>query len=201
MTLIDLDQPTTAPEPHRPPARPRPALVALALVLAGGVIGGVVVDRWQQQRASDHRRSAVSLVVLPDLLDRPDNSVAATLIVGGQTVAVGVSGHLDVINAGPAPVRFVSLRAAQAGLQLRGDPLPGSGQPIPAGASTIGTIYATVRCDADPLTRLLPVTVEVVTADGVHRRPAITLDGRAWAEKVEATCGQQWSRSLTGRGR
>jgi hypothetical protein len=44
MTLIDLDRPDAEPEAQRAGARSRLALAALALVVAGGVTGGVAID-------------------------------------------------------------------------------------------------------------------------------------------------------------
>jgi hypothetical protein len=195
--MIDLDQPVAEPTTRRP----RWALGALALALAGGVLGGMAVDRWHAQRAADDRRSAVSLVALPDLLQRPDDGVRPAASVDGLTTAVDLTGHVTVVNAGPAPVRFVGFRADQTGLQVRGEPWPGPDLTVPAGGSTAGTIHATIQCDIDdPLTGTVPTVFEVVTADGVRRRPTVRLDARAWAETVEQACAQPWSRSLAGRG-
>jgi hypothetical protein len=199
MTLIDLDQP--GPEAAaRPPSRPRLALGALALVLAGSVLGGVVVFRWQQERAADARRSAVSLVVLPDMLQRPGDSVQAGQTDGRQAVDVGVNGHVNVINTGPVPVRFLGYRADLGGVQLQGQSWLTPNQLIPAGGSVVGTFHATVRCDSDLLTQPVPAVFDVVTTDGVHRKRTVSLDARAWAEQVAVACAQPWTRSLAGRG-
>ncbi len=197
--MIDLDRPTAAPPAVAARPRSRGALTALALLLAGGAIGGVAVDRYQQQRADDRRQSAVTLVLVTDPLQRPDDGAAVTSRQDNQVLTVGLTGHADVINAGPAPVRFAGLQAVPPGLQMRGEPWSAANPAIPPGGMTVATVHATVRCGSDALTEPLPATVEVVTADGVKRRPAVTFDARAWVDKVEGLCGQTWIRSLARR--
>jgi hypothetical protein len=201
MTVIDLDGSPAAPEPRRPPSRPRLVLGALALIVTGAAVGGVAVSRRQQQRTDDERRSAVSLVILPDMLQRPDDGVTPTVIEQEHTSAVVLTGHVNVVNAGPAPVRLAGFGADRIGLRLTGEPWLAPNPLIPAGGSTVATIHATVPCDADPLTEPVAVTVDLVTADGQRRQPTAFIDGRAWAESIEKACAQQWTRSLGGRGR
>jgi hypothetical protein len=193
MALIDLDRPPTPPEPARPPGRSRWAVGALALLLAGAAIGGAAVYRAQRHRIEDERRSVAAIVMLPDLRAAPGEGVTPTVAVGGQAVEVGFNGLVDVVNAGPAPVRFAGFRAEPTGGHLRGFPAVAN-LTIPAGESIVATFYADVRCDTDPLARPLPVGVDVVTADGVHRTATVSLDGRAWTEAIETACAQAWNR-------
>jgi hypothetical protein len=197
MTMIDLDRPDAEPQAQRAGARSRLALTALALVVAGGVIGGVAVDRWRAQRQLDANRSAASVVLLPDPLQRPDDATTVDTLTGPAVLQVELAAHVDVVNAGPAPVRFVSLRADREGLLLRGGGAAGA-VAIAPGDFAVGVVHATVTCAKRPAGAPVPAVVEVESADGVLRRPTVTVEWRAWADQIAEACDGpvpgSWSR-------
>jgi hypothetical protein len=196
MTLIDLDRPGSGPEPRPPRRRGRPVLGGLALVVAAAVGGGLVTDRWRAQRQRDAERSAVSVVLLPDPLRWPDDSVGPATVINSSVVQVELSGHVQVVNAGPAAVRFVGFRADRAGLQLRGAAV--YAEPVAPGEFTEGAAQATMTCADRPPSGPVAATVEVESADGVLRRPTVAFDWRPWADQLTAACDRPapdiWSR-------
>jgi hypothetical protein len=206
MTLIDLDEPVARPEPT-PRRRSRLAVAGLVLVVIGGAGGALATDRWRTQRQLDRARSAVSVVLLPDPLQHPDDSTAVDAADGTTVTQVELTGHVDMVNAGPAPVRFVGFSADRAGLRLRGDgpATPGPTAPGPAAAGStapgdfvVGTVHATVACASRPPGEALPAVVEVESADGVLRRPTVLVEWRPWADRIAAVCANpppgRWSR-------
>lgn len=200
MTLIDLDRPETEPAPRPGPSRARLAVAGLALVVAAAVVGGLLTDRWRTQRQQEAARSAVSVVLLPDSLPRPDDAVSPAQVDGPTVVSVELSAHVDVVNAGPAPVRFAGIQADGPGLRLRGSTAGGAGAAgtIAPADFMIGSLEATVTCSARPASGPLSVTVSVVPADGVLRRSAVDLDWRGWADQIATVCDRPapgiWSR-------
>jgi hypothetical protein len=206
MTLIDLDEPVARPEPT-PRRRSRLAVAGLVLVVIGGAGGALATDRWRTQRQLDRARSAVSVVLLPDPLQHPDDSTAVDAADGTTVTQVELTGHVDMVNAGPAPVRFVGFSADRAGLRLHGDgpATPGPTAPGPAAAGStapgdfvVGTLHATVACASRPPSEALPAVVEVESADGVLRRPTVLVEWRPWADRIAAVCANpppgRWSR-------
>jgi hypothetical protein len=198
MTLIDLDQPAAGPAPRSPRLRARPALAGLALIVAAGVVGGLVTDRWRVQRQQEADRSAVSVVLVPDPLPRPDDSTVVAQLVGPAVVQVELAAHVDVVNAGPAPVRFVGFHADEPGLRLRGSAAVGAG-PVAPGDFAVGTVHATVTCAARPPGDPLAAIVEAESADGVVRRPTVRLEWRVWADQIAETCERPAPGSWTRR--
>ncbi|MEV6849009.1 hypothetical protein, partial [Actinoplanes sp. NPDC051411] len=151
---------------------------------------------WRAQRQQDADRSAVSAVLLPDPLRWPDDSAGPLQVVDSSIVQVELSGHVDLVNAGPAPVRFAGFRADRAGLRLWGT-VVGAG-PVAPGGFTEGAVHATMVCADRPPSGPVPATVEVESADGVLRRPTVTVEWRAWADQLTAVCDRPapgvWSR-------
>jgi hypothetical protein len=192
-------------------------VAGLVLVVIGGAGGALATDRWRTQRQLDRARSAVSVVLLPDPLQHPDDSTAVDAADGTTVTQVELTGHVDMVNAGPAPVRFVGFSADRAGLRLRGDgpATPGPTAPGPAAAGStapgpaaagstpagltaagstapgdfvVGTLHATVACASRPPSEALPAVVEVESADGVLRRPTVLVEWRPWADRIAAVC-------------
>ena len=175
MTLIDLDRPAPEPEAaRRQPSRRRRIAGTVALMLVAAALGGFAAFRWQQQRS----RSTVQVVVLADLAPAGGS--------GGQDGRTPVVSHVDVVNAGPAPVRMVAVNVAVLGMK------PGAWNSmdklIAPGQVAILTFLASVDCGNNSLLTAVPATVEVVSAGGAHRRVAVTVDAAAWAEQVARTC-------------
>ncbi|MEU4425676.1 hypothetical protein AB0F81_34065 [Actinoplanes sp. NPDC024001] len=170
MTTIDLDQPAPGPKASRPkPSRRRRIAGTVALMLLAAGLGGLATDQWHQQRS----RSAVQVVVLAHL--GPDGSDARD----GRAAV-----HLDVVNAGSAPVRVVAVNLPALGMR------PGAWMPadrlIAPGRSATVTTVGDLDCGAHPT---LQPTVEMVTEDGAHRRRVTaTVDPRVWNEQLIWVC-------------
>ena len=183
MTLIDLDQP--APQAaRREPSRWRRIAGTVALMLVAAGLGGFATERWQQQRS----RSAVQVVVLADLSPSPAglDGIVAGSGSGDQNGKVEVVSHIDVVNTGPAPVRMVAVNIPALGMKpdawMRMDRL------IAPGQVTTSTIVAEIDCRNTSLLAAAPATVEMATANGAHRRVAVTVDAGAWTHQLAEAC-------------
>jgi hypothetical protein len=178
MTLIDLDQPP-AEAGRREPGRGGRIAGTVALMLVAAGLGGFAAYRWQEQRS----RSAVQIVVLADLSPAPGSDAISGGAGKGQVTVIS---HLDVVNTGPAPVRLVALNIAALG--MKPGAWMGAEHLIAPGQVWISTIVANIDCKSDLLLRSAPAVAEVVTADGVRRRVAATVDAGAWTEQVTQVC-------------
>ena len=183
MTLIDLDRP--APEAaRREPSRWRRIAGTVVLMLVAAGLGGFATDRWQQQRG----RSEVHVVVLADLSSSPPGlgGIVAGSGSDDQNGRVEVVSHVAVVNTGRAPVRWVAVNMAALGMK------PGAWMPrdalIAPGRAAVSTIVAEIDCRNNPPPGAASVTVEVVTADGAHRRVTATVDTGAWTNQATQTC-------------
>ena len=116
-------------------------MTAVGLVLAGAVVGAVATDRWRAQRADDATQSATAVVLLPDLLPRPLDGTQPTSASG--RLEAQLTGHVDVVNAGPAPLVFAAFQVSTATLKLNGA-APVGNRPIPPGDYTVGTLTGTM---------------------------------------------------------
>jgi hypothetical protein len=189
MTLIDLDETVPASSPPGGTGR-RAVAGALALVVAGGVIGGFTTYRWLQQRERGAKEAAVSVTLLSGPAGLPSDDLVTGQVIDGRPTKVEITTSLDVIDAGPAPIRINGVRIEQRGIAMHDVWwLPADQMVAPGGIAT-AKMTGSIDCDDDPLadTGTVPATVELTTADGVHRRATAAVDGTAWAEQVFMAC-------------
>jgi hypothetical protein len=187
MTLIDLDRSPELPAPPPGPAGPRRTRRAafVAGLLLAAATGAVVSHQWQEQRWQDARDSAVSMVVLSDRSGWAPERVEGYSFVDGRTVGVSMTGHVAVVNAGPAPVTVQRLSATGSGLSLHST---SSGSVTAPGAVAKFAVEGHVGCPAGGTFQKLAATVWVETADRVSRRTTVVFDGHAWLSEVRAAC-------------
>lgn len=192
MSLIDLDQPArrATDREGRPPLRWLLAGVAVAALLIGAVLGGLVTRHWnaEQARAADGRKVSVLLFANP--LAR---GAVNDIVNGDGIVQVTFLAAIVVVNAGPRPVEIQSLAAQKAGMTVAGSARshwisPGTSFPVEVDITancivhqTNGGIAATIGGG------VMQATASVHTTSGsVTTVSSLNFDPRGWTTQFQA---------------
>lgn len=167
--MIDLDHGPGAPAAeHR--RRVWPAVAAA--VLLSGLVSGLAVHRWDEQRGRD----TVGVLVLADASDWVGDRVEA----GSQGTA-RIYGHVAIVNAGPAAFRVRGL----SGITVNTITVPDRWVD-PAGVSYQG-FDIELPCAGTDLFAMR-VTVRVEPRDAAVRNVDALLDGHPWAREFTKAC-------------
>ncbi|MET0496299.1 MAG: hypothetical protein ABW000_24495 [Actinoplanes sp.] len=179
--MIDLDRP--APAERRP--RTRLPLKAVALLLAGAVLGGALTYGWTSRRKTDARDQEVSVFVFAGTSEV--TLAPGSVVADGKVTSITLTRRVTIVNAGPAPINVVNFAAGRPGVTVRGAERQ---RWIEPGATTQSDADVQINCARGlPLGRL-PVTLSVQTYDERSRqaRAEDDFDGAAWSEDAESVC-------------
>ena len=181
LIVIDLDRP--APVERRP--RTRLPVKAVALLLAGAVVGGALTYGWTSRRATDARDQEVSVFVfaVPSEVTLAPGSVVAE----GKVTSITLTRRVTIVNAGPAPINVVNFAVGRPGVTVRGVERQ---RWIEPGAMTQADADVQINCARGLPFGRLPVTLSVQTYDERSRqaRAKDDFDGAAWSEDAESVC-------------
>ena len=177
--MIDLD--AAPPDPVAVTGRGRLWPVGVLCLVAGVLLGGLAVDRWQERS----RAAAVSVVVLIDASAWLDDSARASATAGRRVTAVALVRHVTVVNTGPAAVDLLGIAADQPGLILLS---LGDERRIEPGATLPAAVRFEVGCAASRSLLSVPGTLKVRTGTGDRRDLPVKLGGDLWVRQVEEIC-------------
>jgi hypothetical protein len=158
-------------------------LVAVGLLLAGGVLGGVATYIWwyrplaaSVERADQAESSAVSVLLFAD---------AGLMTVHNEQRRVRIEAQVTVVNAGPEPVNVLAVRVDQPGVTLRS---PERERQIEPGTAYPVDVVVEWTCVAgQPVALGASVSVETVD-EHVRELSPVALDGTPWIEGRRAVC-------------
>ncbi|MDG4836278.1 hypothetical protein O7631_07095 [Micromonospora sp. WMMD967] len=192
--MIDLDERDHQPAESNPTAQDRPVtrqkvvLGFVAVFVVGALIGGFAVQR----RASHEQRErnlVVALVAFPQSASLGSPTFQTVALDGGSDAPqVKMTGHLVVINAGPAPITVRQVAAERPGMALAS-----AGQPrlSPLGGTGELVVELLFECSVAFFQEPLPMAFEVETEDKHVREVSypVTLAGSDWQRVAPANCG------------
>jgi hypothetical protein len=181
--LIDLDA-VRDPAPARRNPAWRAGVAGLAL---GGVLGALVTYQWHVRRTQAAEASVVSVVVLADQSGWLGDGARTSAVTDRRVAAVRLSGHVAVVNTGPAPIKLVGLAVDRPGLTLRDT--DGERWIKPAG-STFTRVQAEARCAAGGLGAEIRGSFSAETRTGSHRTVPVTFQGALWRRQIEQACAK-----------
>ncbi|SCE76554.1 hypothetical protein [Micromonospora chokoriensis] len=194
MRVIDLDERDHQPAESNHPAQGHPVtrrkmvLGLVAVFVVGALIGGFAVQRRASHEQRE-RNSVVALVAFPQSASLGSSTFqTASLDAGSGAPQVKMTGHLMVVNAGPAPITVRQAAADRPGLvsastgRPRLSPLGGTGELV---------VELLFECSAAFFREPLSLDFEVETEDKHVREVSyrVTLAGSDWQRVAPATCG------------
>jgi hypothetical protein len=185
MTVIDLDRPAPDRGRRRPATVRGLTLVVVGALLAGMLLGGVAAYAWWCRPLAAsvaQERSTVSLLLFAE---------PGTPTVDGKQRRVRLDAQVTVVNAGPAPVNVLTVRADRPGVTVRS---PERERWIEPGTALPLDVVVESSCEPGvPLPLAASVRVETEDEE-VRDISPVALDGAAWMESSRAACARQQAR-------
>ncbi|MEU7656564.1 hypothetical protein AB0C42_06845 [Micromonospora taraxaci] len=191
--MIDLDkrdhQPTESnTTAHDDPVPKQKMVLGLVAVFVVGVLlGGFAVQRRASHEERE-RNSMVALVAFPQSASLGSSNLQTVTLDGGSGAAqIKMTGHLMVINAGPAPIIVRRVAVERSGMVSastgapRLSPLGGTGELV---------VELLFECSVAFFQEPLPLGFEVETEDKHVREISypVTLAGSDWQRIAPTNC-------------
>ncbi|MGC4759885.1 hypothetical protein [Micromonospora trifolii] len=191
--MIDLDEGNHQPAQSgaaahdRLKTRQKIALGLVAVFAVGIGLGGFAVHRRDSLEQRE-RNGVVALVALPRTASLGSPTFqSSTIDAGSDAPKVKLTGHLILINAGPAPITVRRVAAAKGGLSSSS-----AGEPrlLPLGGTGQLMVELSFECSVGWFEEPLPLTFEVETADKHVREVSYPVDlaGSDWQRVALPNC-------------
>ncbi|MEU4677048.1 hypothetical protein [Micromonospora sp. NPDC023737] len=191
--MIDLDERNHQPAESGTTARDRlmvrrkMALGFLSVFLVGVVLGGFAVQR-RDSRERRERDAAVALVAVAQSASLGSPSFQTATVGGGSGVSqVRLTGHLLLINAGPAPIAVRGVAVEAPGMASTS-----SGRPrlLPLGGTGQLVVELLSECSVALFQEPLQLRFEVETEDKQVREVGypVALAGSDWQRVALSNC-------------